>query len=95
MMLFIPSFPPRVPFLRIDSWLDSPQSHTRFGDRMRMRVAAHKGPLFGIFASWERDRALAAFAEYGLTIEASQCGAIKSNAGDPLIWCPLFRRAMA
>ena len=91
----IPSFPPQIPFLRIDSWLDSPQSHTRFGDRMRMRVAAHRGPLFGIFAGWERDRALAAFSEYGLAIELAQCSAIKSNAGEPLIWCPLFRRAMA
>lgn len=91
----IPAFPAQIPFLRIDSWLDSPQSHTRFGDRMRMRVAAHKGPLFGIFAGWERDRALAAFTEYGLSIELAQCTSIQSNAGEPLIWCPLFRRAMA
>jgi hypothetical protein len=91
----IPDFPPRIPFLRIDSWLDSPQSHTAFGDRMRARVFAHRGPLFGIFVNWERERALAAFAEYGLVVEASQCGTIPSNAGEPLIWCPLFRRAMA
>jgi len=91
----IPSFPPQVPFLRIDSWLDSPQSHTRFGDRMRMRVAAHRGAVFGIFTDWERERALAAFSEYGLAIEPSQCSRIASNAGEPLIWCPLYRRAMA
>jgi hypothetical protein len=91
----IPAFPPQIPFLRIDSWLDSPQSHTRFGDGMRMRVAGHRGPLFGIFANWERERALAAFSDYGLAIEPSQCGTIVSNVGEPLIWCPLYRRALA
>ena len=91
----IPSFPPQVPFLRIDSWLDSPKSHTQFGERMRVRVAAHNGPLFGIFADWERDRALASFADYGLSIEPAQCAKIVSNAGDALNWCPLFRRALA
>ncbi|MBI1210027.1 MAG: hypothetical protein GC190_01070 [Alphaproteobacteria bacterium] len=91
----IPSFPPQVPFLRIDSWLDTPQSHTRFGNRMRMRVAAHRGPLFAIFADWERARVLAAFAEYGLAIEPAQCSKIVSNAGPPLNWCPLTRRALA
>jgi hypothetical protein len=95
MSFIIPSFPAQIPFLRIDSWLDSPKSHTRFGDRMRVQVAGHRGPLFAIFADWERDRALAAFADYGLSIEPVRCGKIVSNAGEPLNWCPLIRRALA
>ncbi len=31
----VPAFPPSIPFLRIDGWLDSPASHSAFGERMR------------------------------------------------------------
>ena len=35
----VPAFPPQVAFLRIDGWLDTPSSHSLFGDRMRARIA--------------------------------------------------------
>ena len=91
----IPAFPTQIPFLRIDSWLDTPQSHTRFGDRMRTRVRAHRGPLFAIFSPNEIERAKNAFAEYGLILEPSQCAALGTNAAEPLLWCALDRRALA
>ena len=39
----VPAFPPQIAFLRIDGWLDSPSSHSVFGDRMRARIDAHDG----------------------------------------------------
>ena len=89
----VPSFPPEIPFLRIDGWLDSPQSHSAFGDRMRARIDAHAGPIFGVFSEHERERALAAFAADGLVLAANECDTITSNVGEPLQWCELERKS--
>ncbi len=91
----VPSFPPQIPFLRVDSWLDSPQSNTPFGQAMRTRIAAHHGPLFGAFIPWEGERAKAAFASYGLAFDPSKCRQITSNVGEPIRWCALERRGGA
>jgi hypothetical protein len=88
----VPSFPPQVAFVRIDGWLDSPQSHSVFGDQMRARIDAHKGPIFGMFAEHERDRAIAAFDADGLVPATSECDTITSNVGEPLQWCALKRK---
>ena len=87
----VPSFPPQVAFLRIDGWLDSPQSHSKFGDRMRARIDTHDGPIFGMFSDSETARALAAFDADGLVV-AGDCETIRSNVGDPLQWCALKRK---
>ncbi len=88
----VPAFPPEIPFLRVDSWLDTPQSNTPFGQMMRARIEAHRGPLFGVFIPWEGERAKAAFASFGLTFDLSKCRQITSNVGEPIQWCALERR---
>ncbi len=89
----VPSFPPQIAFLRIDGWLDTPSSHSVLGDRMRARIHAHKGPIFGVFVEWERKRALDAFAADGLVLAGHDCATIHSNVDEPLWWCALQRKA--
>ena len=89
----VPSFPPQIPFLRIDGWLDMPSSDSAFGDAMRARIDAHDGPLFGMFIDHERPRALAAFDADGLMLADEDCATIRSNIGEPLLWCALRRKA--
>jgi len=91
----VPAFPPKIAFLRIDGWLDTPSSHSAFGDRMRARIDAHDGPIFGVFVEWERKRALDAFAADGLVLAGRDCATIRSNVGGPLWWCALQRKAPA
>ncbi len=85
----VPAFPPQIPFLRIDGWLDTPTAHSAYGDRMRARIDTHAGPIFGVFIERERARAVAAFAADGLVLAAQDCATIESNVGDPLLWCAL------
>lgn len=89
----VPEFPPQIPFLRIDGWLDAPTSHSAFGDRMRARIDAHEGPIFGMFIERERARAVAAFGADGLMLANTDCATIRSNIGEPLQWCALQRKA--
>jgi hypothetical protein len=91
----VPAFPPEIAFLRIDGWLDTPSSHSAFGDRMRARIDAHDGPIFGVFIERERNRALAAFAADGLVLAERDCATIRANVGQPLLWCSLQRKASA
>ncbi len=90
----VPAFPPEIAFLRIDGWLDSPSSHSALGDRMRARIDAHDGPIFGVFIERERARAVTAFAADGLVIAQPDCATIRSNIGEPLLWCALTREAV-
>jgi len=89
----VPEFPSQIPFLRIDGWLDAPSSHSAYGDRMRARIDAHDGPIFGMFIGHERDRAVAAFSADGLMLANADCATIHSNIGEPLQWCALHRKA--
>ncbi len=89
----VPAFPPQIPFLRIDGWLDAPTSHSAFGNQMRVRIDAHEGPIFGMFIERERKRAVAAFDADGLMLANADCATIRSNIGEPLQWCPLQRKA--
>jgi hypothetical protein len=85
----VPAFPPQIPFLRIDGWLDTPTAQSALGNRMRARIDAHDGPIFGVFSEHERTRAVAAFGASGLVLAHQDCATIESNAGDPLLWCEL------
>jgi hypothetical protein len=91
----VPSFPPQIAFIRIDGWLDAPSAHSPFGDWMRTRIAAHDGPIYGVFIERERDRAVAAFEADGLVLAKEDCATIRSNVGEPLLWCALLRKTSA
>ena len=43
----------------------------------------------------ERERAVAAFAADGLMLANTDCATIRSNIGEPLLWCALTREAVA
>jgi hypothetical protein len=46
----VPAFPPQIPFLRIDGWLDAPSSHLGLSATgCAHRIDAHDGPIFGMF----------------------------------------------
>jgi hypothetical protein len=85
----VPAFPPQIPFLRIDGWLDTPTAQSAFGNRMWARIDAHDGPIFGVFIERERTRAVAAFGATGLVLANPDCATIESNVGEPLLWCAL------
>jgi len=89
MAYIVPAFPPQIPFLRIDGWLDTPTAHSAYGDRMRARINAHAGPIFGVFIERERERAVAAFGATGLALAKQDCATIEANVGEPLLWCRL------
>jgi len=91
----VPAFPPQIPFLRIDGWLDTPQSGSAFGDRMRARIDAHGGPVFGVFVEWERARAIAAFKADGLLMTEQHCTKVESGIGQPVLWCALQKTKFA
>jgi len=88
----VPSLPHRIPILRIDGWMIQPQDGSKLTAETKARVAAFKGDMFLIADPYEMDRARAALAEYGLAIRWLQCGDIKTNMGDDLQFCPLFRK---
>lgn len=88
----IPSAPPSVPWLRIDGWLVGPKDGTGLTAIMEQRVATHGGPLYVIFATWERDQRDAALAAYGLAADDSSCSTVTSNIGRPLLFCRVVKR---
>jgi hypothetical protein len=88
----IPSAPPSVPWLRIDGWLVGPKDGTGLTAMMERRVAAHRGPLYVIFATWERNQRDQALAAYGLAADDAACSTVTSNIGRPLAFCRVVRR---
>jgi hypothetical protein len=91
MAYLIPSLPAEIPVLRIDGWLAQPDDGSGLTASMRARVAAHRGPLFLLFAPRERTAAEHATLVYGLEIVTTQCREIRSNLGGPYQLCPLRR----
>jgi hypothetical protein len=96
----IPSFPPEIPFLRIQGWLiGSKDNQSGFGQAMHERVAEHQGPLYLLYWLREKDQALKSIADYGLALDESGCKPVTSNVsvildqGYPVQLCPLTRKA--
>ncbi len=94
----IPSFPPEIPFLRIQGWLIGSKDRTSgFGREMHDRVAQHRGPLYLLYWAREREPALRSLADYGLVMDDAGCRVINTNISalmdQNLPWqlCPLTR----
>jgi hypothetical protein len=88
----IPFAPPTVPWLRIDGWLVGPKDGTGLATMMEQRVAAQRGPLYVIFAAWERNDRDRALAAYGLAADDAACTTVTSNIGRPLAFCRVVRK---
>jgi hypothetical protein len=92
----IPFFPPRVRFLRIQSYFTGPSAQPNATDRMMQGiVAGHQGPLFILYRSFEEAAARAALAFYGLTLGEQDCQTfipgIEPDQNYPFHFCPLIK----
>jgi len=90
----LPSFPPEVRFLRIDSTFTNPdQTNVRFNQVMRDAVATHQGPLMALFIPTERHDVVRRLGDYGLVLADRPCGEVTSPIGAaPYALCPLEPR---
>jgi hypothetical protein len=90
----LPSFPPEMRFLRIDSTFTNPdQATVRFNQVMREAVAAHQGPLLALFIPTERHDVVRRLGNYGLVLADRPCDAVTSPIGAaPYALCPVERR---
>ncbi len=85
----VPSFPPRVAFLRIGGWLCMPDSGC---DReIARRLRHHHGPLHVLMAPWQQGEAVTALARYDLDLAPAPCATVTANLGEPLSLCPVIR----
>lgn len=94
----IPTFPPQVRFLRIQSYFTTPLPPYRgFTPLMRKLVAEHRGPLYVLSGtSAEQDGwTQAAMDAYELDLHKEQCQRVVSRIeaeDQPLVLCPVSRR---
>lgn len=83
MAYLIPFFPPELRFLRIHSWFTGPSDQPNGFDRMMQSIVQnHRGNVYGLFRSYERDVAEPAFAAYGYSLNDANCQAMKPHIAD-------------
>ncbi len=88
----IPYFPPQIPFIRIQGYLNYPgQPPNGMNARAQAAIATHQGPLFLLFPIGEIAGADDALAAYGLRMDRASCQAVPSNLGDYVHWCRVYR----
>lgn len=76
----IPSFPPDIPFLRIQGWLVGSKDKTfGLGAEMHRRVEQHDGPIYVLYWPKERGGTDRALADYGLAIDEAGCRTVPTN----------------
>lgn len=92
MAFTIASFPRDIPFWRIDGWLVHMDDHdSGLSHEMHRRVATHSGPLYILFAAYDRVNAINAAHEYGLQLDGTACQRVTSNITAPLYLCRVTR----
>lgn len=89
----LPSFPPEMRFLRIDSTFTNPdETQVRFNQVMRRIIDDHRGPLLALFIPTERHDVVKRVGDYGLTMDSRNCAAVTSPIGAaPYDLCPVSR----
>ena len=98
MAYVIPSFPPEIPFLRIQGWLlGSKDTTSGFGAEMHRRASEHKGPIYVLYWPVEEKNAVGSLADYGFAMDKPHCAPVPTNVGMtlddgmPFQLCPLTR----
>ena len=89
-----PSFPRRIPLLRIDGWMVQPQDGTRLTAMMKGRVYEwmdKKRDLYVLSDAYDMGRARDALAEYHLRIDWLKCTVFDTNIIGDYEFCPLFK----
>ncbi|HYD32890.1 MAG TPA: hypothetical protein VEB64_18800 [Azospirillaceae bacterium] len=87
----IPAFPPDIPFIRIQSNFQQPDTRTRFAEAARRRVTSHRGPLFMLSTIPDTPDVARAAARLGLELDRDSCQPIANNLGESLNLCPVYR----
>ena len=88
----IPSFPPQIPFVRLQSNFVQPDSTDNgYSEVLRRRVMDHRGDYFMIATVPDTDIAADAAAFYGLTLDWESCQVIHNNLGEPHSFCAVRR----
>ncbi len=89
----VPSFPPEIPFLRIHGYLNNPQQGgIGLNEIARKRIAAHDGPMFILFPSYELASAQSSLEAYGLGLDIASCVPVVSNLDAYARWCGVTRQ---
>lgn len=84
----IPSFPPAIPFIRIQGYLAGPGGKEGgYVKEMRRRVAAFQGDLLVLFHPAEEAAGREALAAFGLARVEGSCREVVSNIGPALQLC--------
>jgi len=92
----IPSFPPEVPFVRLQGYSHGPDDgDVGLAHEARLRVANHAGAFYVLCSKLEQDLAKKVLARYDLVGDFGACEAIKGNIDRNLLFCPAQRRTAA
>jgi hypothetical protein len=93
MSYVIPSFPSRIPFLRIQGWMTNMEGEEENGldRRMKKQVATFDGDLYVLFATGDTEANSRALLSYHLQIDRDSCQLITSNIAEALHFCKLQR----
>lgn len=88
----VPSLPPQIPVLRVQSYLFNPWNGSGFIEVARQRIARHDGALLVLVLEVDTDvdRVLAA---YGLARDRERCQKVTSPLGPDLALCPVEKQA--
>lgn len=94
----IPFFPATVRFLRMDGYFTGPTQVPHEYDRlMAQAIRRHRGDIYLLARSWEREAADRALAFHGLTADWPACARLKPHvdaANDGVLLFCALRRAM-
>ncbi len=90
----LPSFPPDLRFLRIDSTFTNPdQRGVRFNQVMAQRISEHHGRFLALFIPTERHDVTTRLEDYGLRLEPGDCATVTSPIGAaPYALCSVRRQ---
>lgn len=91
----IPEFPPRIPFVRIQSNFLQPDSvGNGYLALMKDKVAAHRGRFLMLSTVPDTAGAAKAAKILGLRVDREDCRVIPDNLGEPLNLCAVHRVSM-
>ena len=89
----LPSFPPQIPFVRVESNFVQPTSTGNATlELIRHRLAGHGGPLHLLCTIPDTPHAARSIEPLGLELDQGGCRPVPNNLGETLNLCPVRRR---